>query len=78
MTIVGPITLITHWDKEAPMYYQVRWTRPHGESGLSGGYRSLAEAEASAASERRAGRKATVICWRCRDTEDWCPADWRA
>ena len=59
------------------MYYQVRWIRPHGESGLSTGYRSLTEAEASATAERRAGRQATVICWRCGDTEDWCPADWQ-
>ena len=59
------------------MYYQIRWIRPNGESGLSVGTRSLAEAEASAAAERRAGRLATVICWRCGDTEDWCPADWR-
>ena len=59
------------------MYYQIRWIRPNGESGLSVGTRSLAEAEASAAAERRAGRQATVICWRRGDTEDWCPADWR-
>ena len=59
------------------MYYQVRWTRPH-DTGLTTAYRSLAEAEQTARAERRAGRQATVICWRCGDTEDWCPANWRA
>ena len=59
------------------MYYQVQWARPNGESGRSVGTRSLTEAEATATAERRAGRQATVICSRCGDTEDWCPADWR-
>jgi len=59
------------------IFYQYRWTSPNGESGLSTGYRSLVEAEAAVSSERRAGRKASVICWRCGETENWCPADWR-
>jgi hypothetical protein len=59
------------------MYYQVRWTRPFGQSGLSTGTRSLVEASASAAAERTAGRKAEVVCARCGDTQEWCPTVWR-
>ena len=54
-------------------YFMVAWRKPSGVSGKGGPYRTLSQAEAVAKAERVAGREATIVCWRCGDTKEWCP-----